>query len=149
MDVKLIYDNISSLLPIVYGVGILNWFIIKGICTLRFKKLVKIKIGNEYKTDMKKVKTFDIIEFMYSLFEEYRFSYLLMLLYFVSGLMAIGSILILFDASKVLYCISYITLPILELIIFKMAKFKLKEKLNNNKVISIKEKKMSSYIVTI
>lgn len=128
-------------MPIVYGVGILNWFIIKGICTLRFKKLVKIKIGNEYKTDMKKVKTIDIIEFMYSLFEEYRFSYLLMLLYFVSGLMAIGSILILFDSSKVLYCISYITLPILELIIFKMAKFKLEEKLNNNKVISIKEKR--------
>lgn len=139
MDFQLICSIFISLIPTIYIVGMLNWFVTMAICILRFKKLVKMELGNDYKNEMRKVKTVDILEFMYSLVEEYRFSSFLGVLYFVSGLMALGSVLILLDSSKAYYCISYITLPVIEIIRFKMAKCKLKEKLDNNKVIKIKK----------
>lgn len=138
MDFQLIYSTFISSLPIIYAVGILNWFVTMAICILKFKKLVKIELGNDYKNEIKKVKTVDVIDFMYNLAEECRFSYLLTILYFISGLMALGSVLILLDSTKAYYCISYITLPTIEIIRFKMAKCKLKEKLIDDEEIKIK-----------
>lgn len=136
MNFKLIGSNISSLFPYICVVGILNWFIVMAISVLMFKKLIKDELDNNSKNELKKVNLINIIDFKYSLVYEYRFSVILMIIQYVFGLMALGSILILFDSSKVFYCISYITLPILEIIIFKMAKCKLKERLNN-KTISV------------
>lgn len=138
MDLQSLYHSIKPIsLHLICGFGTLNWFFVLTTTCFIFKKNIKDKISDDYQQELKKIKLSNIHSFKMDLINEYKYSFLIFNLYFISMLMGLGSILILVDSSKWFLCISYLTLPILEIVIFKMAKCKLKEKLDNNEVIRI------------
>lgn len=152
MDFKSIYYNTNPLIPpMMYMIGVFSWVFAMKISSLQLKKIIKDEIMDEHKEELKNIKIDDISGFSSDLINEYKFSSLIKLLYFISMLMMLTSVLAIFDSSKMFLCVSYIILPIFELVIFKMTKSKLKEKLDNNATISISQctEKKTSYKLVI
>lgn len=138
MDFQPLYHNMEQIIPYIrYILGIFGWLFTLKITCLSFKKIIKDKIKGEYQEEFEKLKTDNIHSFMIDLINVHKYSSLIIYSYFISLFMAFYSVVAIFDSTKIFSCISYIILPIVEVIIFKTAKYQIVEQFKNNKFIAI------------